>query len=423
MPQLEPFRALRYGAAAGPLDGLLAPPYDVIDPSAAAELRALSPWNAVRLVLPEGDAPARYRLAAERLETWADEGILRRDPAPTVTAYRQEFAAPEGPLSRHALFAALRLEPPGAGVLPHERTHSGPKQDRLALTLAARAQLSPIFLAARDEDGGLLAALRAALEEAPEPVRTADGVVHAVRPIDDPAVTLDLCALAGAGPLLIADGHHRYETALEVARRAVDDLPGSRLVLACVVSERDPGLRIRATHRVLRDPAASRAGQAFKNATGGWATRLEKAFRLRDLPAHATPEEAAAHAARSARIVLRAGDVVRELEPRPEALAAAGLDEADAAVPAVPLDRLVVEGVIGRDADAAAREGLLSYHREAAEAWEAASGPGAAAFLLPPVSLDAVRRATELGRRLPPKSTYFEPKVPSGLVFRPLDGG
>jgi len=421
VPHLEPFRALRYGRAAGPLAGLLAPPYDVIDAASAEELRARSPWNAVRLVLPEGDPPARYRLAAERLAEWTAGGILERDATPAVTVYRQDFEAPEGPLSRHALFAALRLEPLGEDVLPHERTHSGPKQDRLALTLATRTQLSPIFLAARDEDGGLLSALRTAIEPATVPFRTPDGIRHTVRAIDDAAAAKGLCALGASGPLLVADGHHRYETALEVARRVAVDLPASGFVLVCVVSERDPGLRIRATHRVVRDPAP--AGEAAAPAAGrDWASRLEEGFRVHDIPL-LSPADAADRVARSGRIVLRSGDVVREIEPRAEALAAAGLDEADTAVPAVPLDRLVIEALLGRDADAAARDGLLSYHRDAAEAWEAASRPGAAAFLLPPVSLEAVRRATELGRRLPPKSTYFEPKIPSGLVFRPLDGG
>jgi uncharacterized protein (DUF1015 family) len=415
VPLLKPFRALRYGVAAGPLAGLLAPPYDVIDAAEAEELRARSPWNAVRLVLPEGDPPERYRLAAERLEEWTGGRILQRDATAAVTVYRQDFDAPEGPLSRHALFAALRLEPLGEGVLPHERTHSGPKQDRLALTLATSTQLSPIFLAARDEDGGLLSALRTAIEPAEGPVRTPDGIRHTVRAIDDAAATTDLCALGASGPLLVADGHHRYETALEVARRVAGDLPGSRFVMVCVVSERDPGLRIRATHRVVRDPAPAGEG-------GGWVSRLQTGFRVHELP-RLSAVDAADRAARSGRIVLRAGGVVREIEPRPGALAAAGLDEADTAVPAVPLDRLVIEALLGRDADAAARDGLLSYHRDAAEAWDAATRPGAAAFLLPPVSLEAVRRATELGRRLPPKSTYFEPKIPSGLLFRPLDGG
>ena len=419
MPHLEPFRALRYGPVAGPLADLLAPPYDVIDAGAAEGLRDRSPWNAVRLVLPEGDPPARYRLAAERLEAWAARMILRRDGSPTVTVYRQEFEAPEGRLSRHALFAALRLEPLGAGVLPHERTHSGPKEDRLALTLATRAQLSPVFLAARDADGSLLETLRATLGSAAGPFRTPDGISHLLHPVEDSARISVLCALAADGPLLIADGHHRYETALEVARRTGDALPGSGSVLACVVSERDPGLRIRATHRVLRAPGAAAGGG--DDASPDWPTRLEAGFWLHELPGTGA-REAAAHAARSGRIVLRAGDVVRALEPRPDALADAGLEEADAAVPAVPLDRLVVEGLLGRDADAATRDGLLSYHRDPGEAWDAATRPGTAAFLLPPVSLAAVRRATELGRRLPPKSTYFEPKIPSGLVFRPLDG-
>jgi uncharacterized protein (DUF1015 family) len=412
VPELEPHLALRYGPRAGSLSDLLAPPYDVIDPPLAEALRARSPWNAVRLVLPEGEPPDRYELAAARLAAWGREGVLQADAVPAVTVYRQSFDAPEGRLTRHALFAALRLEPPGAGVLPHERTHSGPKRDRLALTLATRTQLSPVFLAARDPDGDLLSSLLESAAEADESVVTPDGIEHRIRRMDDPVAAGHLCALAGAGSLLIADGHHRYETALEVARLLADELPAAGLVLACIVSERDPGLRVRPTHRVLRGPPPD------------WVSRLEPAFGSRELPG-CSAEAAAAHAELSGAIVLRVDGRSRELSPRSEALAAGGLDEADAAIPAVLLDRLVVEGVLGQEADGAARDGLLTYHRDATGAAEAAglAGPGTAVFLLPSVPLEAVWRVTELGRRLPPKSTYFEPKVPSGLLFRPLDPG
>lgn len=428
MPELEPFLALRYAPSAGSLSDLLAPPYDVIDAAMAEGLRARSPWNAVRLILPEGDAPGRYELAARRLAEWRREGALRADPAPSVTVYRQSFDAPEGRLTRHALFAALRLEPPGDGVLPHERTHAGPKRDRLALTLATGTQLSPVFLAAPDPEGRLLEALRAQAGTIDSVARTPDGIEHAIRAVTEPSATSSLCALAGGGPLLIADGHHRYETALEVARQVGGERPAADLVLVCIVSGRDPGLRIRPTHRVLNGPAAagSRPSSAAEETAGeadSWSSRLAPLFVLRELPAALTAEEAALHAERAGAIVLVAGGAWRELSPRPEALAAAGLDETDAAVPAVLLDRLVVEGILARDADAAAREGLLGYHRDASQAVRAArSARGAAAFLLPSIPLDAVWRVTRRGRRLPPKSTYFEPKVPSGLLFRPLAG-
>ncbi|MDT8435744.1 MAG: DUF1015 domain-containing protein [Gemmatimonadota bacterium] len=440
MPHLEPFRALRYGSSAGPLDGLLAPPYDVIDEQEAARLRARSPWNAVRLVLPEGEAPARYETAARRLEEWESDGILVRDQVPSVTLVRQRFTAPEGPSQRLALFAALRLESYGSGgVVPHERTHSGPRRDRLALTLATRAQLSPVFFAAHDLDGALLEGLQDALDDAAggsaaQVVRAEapDGTVHEVRTLSGDAARA-VCDAAGAGPLLIADGHHRYETALEVARSHAAGLPGADRVLACVVSGGDPGLRIRATHRCI--PAPPPGG-------GSWTERLAARFALRFLPdgdgdagragmsagvAAAVAAAAADRAARTGSLVVLTGGRAAVLSPSQEAKkggagAAAswdGLDDVDAAVPGIVFDRLVVEGILGRDADEAARDGLLSYHRVPEEGARAAGDEGAL-FLLPPAGLEAIRAVTALGRRLPPKSTYFEPKVPSGLLFRPL---
>ncbi len=415
MPDLHPFHALRYGRSTGELADLLAPPYDVIDGEHAKLLRARHPANAVRLVLPEGEAPGRYEQAAELLRKWHEDGSLELDPAPSVTVYRQEFPGPRKLVSRHAVFAALTLGPLDEGaILPHERTHSGPKRDRLALTLATRTQLSPVFLTARDDDASLYDALLAVAASEPDSrAATPDGVAHATWRITEPDRIRSLCSAAGAGPLLIADGHHRYETALEVKRRAGNVLPGAGRVLACVVSGRDPGLQIRPTHRSIPGPPSSERG-------AGWREALANSFERVPL-ADADPVSAAEHAEANGVIVAHAGGLAWELRPRPDVMTAAGLDALDSAVPSVVLDRLVVEGILGSDADRAARDGLLGYHRDPSEATRHA-GPTGVAFLLPAVSQDAVWNITRLGRRLPPKSTYFEPKIPSGLLFRPLYG-
>lgn len=416
MPDLHPFLALRFSGHAGSLSDLLAPPYDVITVSDAERLRARHRANAVRLVLPEGDVPEMYEQAATLLGQWRDEGLLELDPAPSVTVYRQEFEGPDGPVSRHGLFAALRLSPFDQGeVLPHERTHSGPKRDRLALTKATRTQLSPVFLTARDESARLMDGLLAATTAEPEGhAVTPDGVSHTIWRIDDPVLVTSLCEAAGAGPLLIADGHHRYETALEAQRQLGEDAYGARRVLACVVSGRDPGLRIQPTHRTL-------VGAPFQGTADAWETVLERSFELRPM-ADSDPHAAVRVAQQHGVTVLVSNGKAWELRPTARATAAAGLDDADASIPSVVLDRLVIEGVLGQDADAAAHDGRLAYYRDAVEAVIAAGEDGAA-FLLPAVEQEAVWRVTSLGRRLPPKSTYYEPKIPSGLLFRPLDAG
>lgn len=404
---------MRYRRDAGVLSDLLAPPYDVIDPQHARVLRDRHPANSVRLVLPEGEPPERYESAARLLSDWIEAGILERDAEPGVTVYRQTFECQGGPLTRHALFAALELSPFGAGeVLPHERTHSGPKRDRLALTLATRTQLSPVFVSSRDSDGALYRRLVEITARAPDfEAETTDGVSHSAWRVTDPDTCTGLCEAAGSGPLLIADGHHRYETALEVQRLLGRDQPEAGKVLACVVSGSDPGLRIQPTHRALLAAPPGREEV-------GWADLLRDLFTLERLETR-DPGGLAEEAEAAGTPVLLTGAGAWRLRATPEAARVAGLDAADLSIAPVVVDRLVVEGVLGIDADAAAHEGKLAYFRDPAEAAEAAGDRGAA-FLLPAVSQDAVWKVTGLGRRLPPKSTYYEPKVPSGLLFRPL---
>lgn len=416
MPDLHPFPALRFSRQAGSLSELLAPPYDVITPADAERLRARHRVNAVRLVLPEGDVPGMYEQAATLLGQWRDEGLLELDPVPSVTVYRQEFEGLDGPASRHGLFAALTLSPFDQGeVLPHERTHSGPKRDRLALTMATRAQLSPVFLTARDESSRLFDALLAATGTEPDGhAVTPDGVSHTTWRIDDPERAASLCKAAGAGPLLIADGHHRYETALEAHRLLGGDASAARRVLACVVSGQDPGLRIQPTHRTV-------VGAPVQGSAEDWTGVLSGSFELRPL-ADPNPVSAARHSEQHDVIVMWSNGQAWELRPTAGAVSAGGIDAADASIPSVVLDRLVIEGILGQDADTAARDGRLAYFRDAEEA-SLAAGEEGAAFLLPAVEQEAVWRVTSLGRRLPPKSTYYEPKIPSGLLFRPLDAG
>jgi uncharacterized protein (DUF1015 family) len=407
---------LRFSRQAGSLSELLAPPYDVITPSDAERLRALHPANAVRLVLPEGDVPGMYEQAARLLGQWRAEGLLEIDPVPSVTVYRQEFEGPQGPVSRHGLFAALTLSPFDQGeVLPHERTHSGPKRDRLALTIATQAQLSPVFVTARDESSRLFDDLLAATGAEPDDhAVTPDGVSHTTWRIGDPELAASLCKAAGAGPLLIADGHHRYETALEANRLLGREACAARRVLVCVVSAQDPGLRIQPTHRTV-------VGAPIQGSAEDWTAVLSASFELRPV-ADSDPVSAARHAEDQDVIVLWSSGQAWELRPTVVAVSTFGLDEADAAIPSVVLDRLVIEGILGHDADTAARDGRLAYFRDAEGATHAAGDEGAA-FLLPAVEQEAVWRVTSLGRRLPPKSTYYEPKIPSGLLFRPLDAG
>jgi uncharacterized protein (DUF1015 family) len=415
VPELTPFPALRFTDSAGDISFLLAPPYDVIDEDEAETLRQRSEHNCVRLILPEGSPGKRYEAAAHTLRAWISEGILAVDPNPSAYVYRQVFTSDGQELDRLALFASLRLSPFEDGeVLPHERTHAGPKKDRLALTLATRTQLSPIFMIARDRDAQLLLLERDVVAGPPD-VRavTPDGARHELWVVEG-ARARKLCAAAGSHPLLIADGHHRYETALAVAEVLGDDVKAAYL-LTCVVSQQDPGLIVQPTHRVLsRQPEA--AGEGFV-----WVARLAEIFDLEDL-GHVDPLEAQARAASTdgGSFVLLPGDANQAwlATPRQATLETAGIQPERGKIASVVFDELVLGALYGLSADEASHAGVLSYARDpAAAAARAATG---CAFILPPVSLEDVWDTAARGGRLPPKSTYFEPKMPSGLLFRPV---
>jgi uncharacterized protein (DUF1015 family) len=403
------------------MSDLLAPPYDVIDDLEAADLRDRSPRNCVRVILPEGPPELRYEDAARTLRAWIDAGHVALDPRPSVYVYRQTFDSSAGRLERLALFCALRLTPFAEGdVLPHERTHSGPKQDRLALTLATRAQLSPIFMIARDPRLELLRLASAAVQHEPafEAV-TPDGIGHAIWVIADSEETRALCDAAGGQPLLIADGHHRYETALAASQLLSDNVKATFL-LVCVVSQGDPGLSVQPTHRVLRRAPAG-CGAEFE-----WQTALDSAFSLEALGRLETveAEAIAARAGGGSLVALPAGATGHAwlVQPTDEALFAAGIPAERGRIAPAVFDRLVLKQLYGLDADSAAQQGLLSYVREPGACMMEAGDSGCA-FILPPLSVEDVWATVRFGGRLPPKSTYFEPKVPSGLLFRSLGPG
>jgi uncharacterized protein (DUF1015 family) len=368
VPLLKPFRALRYDVgAAGPLDDLVSPPYDVVTPDVHDRLLARSPWNAVRVVRPEPPEDA-----ARALVDWRERGILVREERPAVWLLEEEFTGPDGVRRTRRGFAArVRLEPYEAGVvLPHEHTFAAPKEARLRLFRAARTKPSPIFLlhhGTAPSPGG-----------EPDLAASLDGVVSRLWRVDDPAAVADV--LAGVeGPLLIADGHHRYETALRFHEE--DGSEETSHVLAVLVGKDDEGLEIFPTHRL----------------TAGAVPDLDGRFRVRTLGG---PEEASSALGATPRD--RAAFAL--VEPRRAALVEAeegGLDTA--LVDALPLQRV----------------GYTPSEEEAKRA--VASGEATAAFLVRAPTVEQVEASARAGERMPPKSTYFFPKLTSGLLFSPFD--
>ena len=416
MAEVRPLRALHYDLAAVPsLADVTSPPYDVIDAELRRELLARSPFNVVEVDLPEaaeGDDP--YEHAAETLDAWTLEGILTADGEDALWPMTQEYTAPDGSRrTRHGILARVRVTDYGPGeIRPHERTQPGPKEDRLRLTRATRHNMSPIFsLYAGDAWGAIEAATST------EPwgeVTDDDGTVHRVWRVADPAVLEAVTEALAGSELLIADGHHRYET----ARTYADEIGGEgphRYTLMCLVSLDDPGLTVFPTHRLLTglDPSQ------YEPLGAG----LKELFDIEEVPlAELDPTGADgvgvfgyvdSHLKRGFRLRLRDTAKLDEaLADRPEAYRR--LD-------AVILETLVLKGILGMTEDDIAAKRGIAYSKGTEDALERIESASAdCAFLLRPTPVEQVREVASAGETMPPKSTYFFPKVLTGLGFNPL---
>lgn len=409
---LAPFRGERY-AAADRLSALVAPPYDVIAAADRARLAARDPHNVVRLILPEARGPGAdgYDDAARLLAEWRRAGLLARDPEPAVYVMAQDFALPTGERrTRLGMFAALAAEPYETGrVKPHEKTHAGPKSDRLALLRATRTSVESIFVLAPDADGALARALTDATKAPPHARAELDGVGIRLWVLAGGAASR-LAQLGSRSPLYMADGHHRYETAVAYAQ----ETPAAGRLLAFVTSVRDPGLSVLATHRVVhgagRDPAALIAGWRTWFDVGRVAPCADRLERLAQLGRDRTACLVAWPGDYDLSLVLRAD---ARLDDVPEL----GRSAAVRALDVARVEALVVQAILR----AGTTTPTLTYTADARQAFDAVRGGGAAAaVLLNPTKVEQVLAVADAADVMPPKSTYFAPKVPSGVVFHPV---
>ncbi|HEY6551797.1 MAG TPA: DUF1015 domain-containing protein [Vicinamibacteria bacterium] len=445
MAEIIPFRALRYDPHRIPdLAQVVTPPYDIISPEAQDRYYARHPQSVVRLVLAKsetqgGPGASRYAQAAATYAAWRRDGILRRDPTPTIYLYEQEFSAGQtSRLRRRGLLALVRLhEYAERVILPHERTFSRHKDDRLQLMRACPANLEAILGFYPGANQAIGALLDRYMNTKPA-VRLVDeeGIGHRLWQVAAPPDVVTLCAALRDRPVVIADGHHRYETALTFRneRRSQDPTPaaaaGHRLddfVLMNLVSSDDPGLVILPTHRVIRRPPARR-GAALAEALAGH-------FRIVVFPLDAGNPLPSLQAA-LADLARRAGTgvacalytggreiLVMELtDPTvPRAFLAEGRAAAYAELDVAVLHRLLVEEILGIP-QATQTDDTIQYTRDASCALATVrSGEAAAALFLNPPRVDQVQAIAMVGERMPQKSTFFYPKVLSGLVMSPLD--
>lgn len=438
MPEIRAFRALRYNREQVPdLARVVAPPYDVIPPALRADLAARDPRNVVGIDLPVDagatDPDEKYRQAARLFAAWRTEGVLRKDRLPALYVYEQEYTIP-GTSTRRAqrgFYGRLRLEPfgEGSGVLPHERTLAGPKEDRYKLMRATGANFSGVMVLYADPTGSA-AALLAAATEAPADAEVIDddGVRHRLWVVPDVSPTDALVAglrdAAGREPVTIADGHHRYETALryreERRRTSPDEVdPAHDFVLALFMEASPDALLVLPTHRVARNVpgadglVAAAAASGLFDVTPADAPALVAAFG---------PGTAPGGSGRFGLWTRAGGAVLVARRSAFEPLLPAGgeaLRSLDVTLLAAALERLC-----GIDRAATTTGGRVAFTKDAAEAitWvDGRTDAADAAFLLegtPVADIAAVARAGDV---MPQKSTYFYPKPLSGLVLNPLE--
>ncbi|HEX6752798.1 MAG TPA: DUF1015 domain-containing protein [Solirubrobacterales bacterium] len=427
MAEVLPLKALHYDLdAVGSLQDVVAPPYDVIDTATRAELLDRSPYNAVAIDLPKpygetgpqaegGEDP--YAQAAQAIHAWKQAGALVADSEPSIWAMEQEYSGPDGSAhTRHGILARVRVEDFDTGqVLPHERTLPGPKQDRLELMRATRCNLSPIF-SLSTLDPWPLVEREVSLDEPWGEATDASGTVTRIWKIRDPGVHDAVTELLADAQLLIADGHHRYETA--IAYR--DEIGGEgdhNYTLMALTGLDDPGLSIFPTHRLLSgfadDPERQqRLGEGLRELFDVTEVETDRVdplgedgvgvFGLYD-----------SHHKRAFRLRLKdTTELDRLLEGQPEAYR-----RLDAAI----LETLVLKGIAGLSEDDILAKRGIGYAKSVEDSLRLIDdGTYDVAFVLRPIPVDQTKAICESDANMPPKSTYFYPKVLTGLVFNPL---
>src|SRR4051812_23946714 len=417
MADVQPLRALHYDqAVAGPLQDLVAPPYDVIDPEQRAQLAGRSPHNAVRIDLPDGDDP--YATAARLLEEWEAEKAVVRDDTPALWALTQDYTGPDGQAyTRRGFFARVRVEEYGAGrIRPHERTHPGPREDRLRLTRATRANLSPIFSLYDDPQGAAWSALSPHTETVPwAEVIDEDGTKHRLWRVPEPEAAAAVAGALSGTELLIADGHHRYETA-RVYAEEVGGEGGHRYVLMCLVALQDRGLTVFPTHRLLTGLSEDQRTALREAIRRDWEmTEIDRA----ELEPSASPDG-----------TIRVGYLDAH-HRRPLMLTLRDPAIADAALPGMPepyrrLDTAVVEalllkGALGMSEDDISHLQGLDYARDTEQARaRVESGEVEAALFMSSTPVDRVRAVAAAGVNMPQKPPCFSPRGLTGMLFNAL---
>jgi len=428
MSTIRPFPAIRYATspASHDISTRLAPPYDILDLADKQRLLDPDPQNFVKIDLPHippksAGPPEAYDASRRQIEQWLADGTFVRDPQPAIYAYHQGYNYNGVEYVRKMFFARLRIEPFGTGsVFPHERTFGGPKEDRLCLTQATRSNLSPIFGLYEDAQNTVALRLEQALADQPLAVGKLEGVENRLWAISDPETIAEVAGLMADKAIYIADGHHRYGTAglyrnwlVEQEGPLPEDHPAN-FVLAVLCAMEDPGLLILPTHRVL--PGIQLTGDLLRKDERVEVARLlvEKAEEIPAGLAKFGPQAVGlCHARDDGYLVVRPRDpdILLDLEPEhTDAWRSLGV----AFLHAYLIDRITTPQLCDGQAPD------IRYVKATQAAVDEARQTDGTAFLMQATTMEELRGVCHAGEVMPHKSTYFYPKLASGLVINPL---
>lgn len=432
MPEIVAFRGLRYDLGhVGALSDVVAPPYDVISEELQDELYKKHPANVIRLILnreePGDDENSnRYTRAARFLKNWRSEGVLQTEPDPAIYVYHQDFESEGQSFSRRGFMCRVRLERFGEGkIYPHEETHASAKADRLKLTRACKTNLSQIFGLYPDSENRVQQVLEESIEGV-APLEATDhlGVVHRMWPVTDINAIAKAAALVSPKAMYIADGHHRYETACNYRDElaAKDDLRNddpANFVLTMCVSMHDAGMIVLPTHRLFQGVPPLNSAQLIDKLGGCFATKV--AGEGGDLAESIWEAIAVEDRQGTIGLFCQADQrwVVAEItELGRKRMAEISTDHSEdwQGLGVAILHRLLIEDLLG--ISELPKPKYVHLVQEAVEGLDSGEFPLAA--LVMPATLDHIRAISEHGERMPAKSTYFYPKLLSGLVINPL---
>lgn len=421
MAQVRPFRGLRYTAQAGNLTDLVAPPFDVISPQEQEALHSRNPHNIVRVELGEtrpsdSETDNRYTRAAGLLQDWIKTGVLRREDQPAMYLCRHDFRHSGRSYIRWELLVQVKLEPwENRVVLPHEHTLPEAKTDRLNLVRATRTNVSPVYCLYRDDSGELDALLKAQAKNAPKaevPQWREEG--FAFWSLTDPAAVAAVQTHLDGQRIYIADGHHRYETALNYQRES-----GADHLMIALTSLSDPGLLVLPLHRLVRRVSDGQLEALLQGIAHEWVTSRMPVSELARLLSVRSPRRFVVYGLEPGKLVV--------ITPRDRTALLEGIP-VDWAEPLRQLDlsllhSVIIHGYLGIGKEPKEIEDALGFAHEAEEAVrQVDSGAYQLAVFVNPTAVEEMVAVAQAGEKMPQKSTFFYPKLPTGLVLNPLDG-